>query len=171
MHGGGPARAVPRTRLALRTCLAAAFASACLSSCRGPSQAGPLEPPAAEAPAQNYSGFKAEIGRPFTFGLIFVKNYGDREAVLEGVQLVEKTPGIELVGQLAADITDDHHTWSSDEKFPPAHPAHQLALSGMQIDPDAERCPETRRHDVVRHHNGAPVLVRLTLDVSCSVDP
>lgn len=110
--------------------------SMCLA-CNGAPDVGPLNPPPSEAPAENYSGFEAQLNHPFTFGLIFIRNYGGDAVVLDGVELIDKTPGIELVGLLAADITGDRQTWSSDDNYPPLHPADLEELQGFHVRPQA----------------------------------
>jgi hypothetical protein len=110
----------------------------CLFSCdKGEVGGGPLLPPANEAPVQSYSGFRLKLDHAITFGLVFVKNHGSEDVVLDGVELVGKTPGLELVGVLVADITGDRHTWSSDDNFPPARPRDQHAARGFTLRPDA----------------------------------
>jgi hypothetical protein len=87
--------------------------------------------------ATNISSFRASLGEPFTFSLLFVRNYGDEPAVLDDVELVGASSGIRLVGTRAADITGDRRTWSGDDVFPPHRPPDQLPLSAFEIAGDA----------------------------------
>ncbi len=105
--------------------------------CGGGPDPGPFEPPAASAHSQNYSGFHATIGHPFTFGIIFVENYGPDAAVLDSVQLVNATTGVEVTGVLAADITDEHHNWLTSDNFPPKRPEGTRPLAGFPVAPAA----------------------------------
>jgi hypothetical protein len=109
-----------------------------VSSCEHDPAPGPLAPPKEERVAENISGFRAEVGESFTFGLLFIKNYGDHPAVLDGVELVDPSEGIELGGSRVVDVTGDHRTWSSSETFPPKRPVGQQALDGFKIAPNEE---------------------------------
>ena len=122
-------------RLPSLTCLAVVLLCSTGVGCRSEPPAGPLEPPTGEAPYENYSGFREVVGHTFTFGLIFIRNYGSEAAVLDDVELVGSTGGIELVDALAADITGDRRTWSSDEDFTPIHPDGQRPLEGFRVLP------------------------------------
>jgi hypothetical protein len=96
---------------------------------------GPLEPPPEERDAENISTFHVDVGHRFTFGLLFIRNHGDQPAVLDSVELVDSSGGIEVDGMRVADITGDRRTWSSADDFPPRRPAEQRPLAAFEVAP------------------------------------
>ncbi len=75
----------------------------------------------------------ADVGRPFTFSDVVMRNFGDYPIVVDGVSLVESTPGIKIVGLLAARTPPN---WiSGDADYPPPFSFPMRPLKGYVIPP------------------------------------
>jgi hypothetical protein len=126
-------RSRPLRALLARLALAL-FVSLSLAICDREPGPGPLEPPPDARVLDNLSGFRAIVGRAFTFGLLFIENHGDEVAILDGVELIDPTEGIQLVGARVADVTGRPRR-SGDDTFPPGRPGGQRPLAGYRVAP------------------------------------
>ncbi len=110
--------------------LVALSASGCGS---GTLESGPLKPP--EPVNATGGGFTLPVGHAFTANTFHLHNYGDQPAVLDGVDLIGSTGGIELVGALVS-LQDSR--FSGDGTFPPSFGINMSPLRGFAIPPDQE---------------------------------
>lgn len=112
--------------------LALLLVAVSVSGCGGGKlEPGPLQPP--EPENATGGGFTLPVGHAFTANTFYLHNYGDRPAVLDGVDLIGSTGGIELVGALVS-LQDPR--FSGDGNFPPSFGINMSPLRGFTIPPD-----------------------------------
>jgi hypothetical protein len=117
-------------------CGAGAFLGIRLAGSDPPVATGPLEPPA----SLHYWGLghPVDVGERLSYGLLFLRNRSRRTATLEGVDAVEATPGMRIVGGYAQPI-DDGPGVGLGAGFPPT-PSGTIhaAVRGFAVRPGDE---------------------------------
>ncbi len=120
--------------LALAVVCVLLLAVACGDAEPTPGPLAPVEPLAGQA-----GGFRvpeARIGHPFTFAEVFVTNSGSKPATLVGIELMEPTEGISLVGsEVAIRQGDGPYSPGGYERFPPETDFPTDSLKGFQLPP------------------------------------
>jgi len=82
--------------------------------------------------------FPVDVHRPFTYGLLLLRNRGRAPAVLERVRPGELTPGMRLVGAVVVPVARNpwHVTADDHARFPPANLVGRVrALAGYAVAP------------------------------------
>jgi len=94
-----------------------------------PMAAVPAGPLGRDLGAPNRIAFDVELGRPFTYGLLLIRNPGARPATIEAVELDEMTPGIALVDAAVRPLSEaiEHGLVANDRTYPPPALAGHLA--------------------------------------------
>lgn len=89
-------------------------------------------------PEKNRLGMSVSAGEPFTYGLAIVFNTGSRSAVLEDVELVEATPGFQILTKEAAGADRRFGAIAGDRTYPPRHPrpGRLAPLAGFPVEPE-----------------------------------
>jgi hypothetical protein len=87
-------------------------------------------------PHSNLLAFSVPADKPFTYGLAIVWNKGETPAVLESVEMIEATPGFEVVKQKVAGETRKFSI-SGERTYPPRQPRELEPLSGYVLQPEA----------------------------------
>ena len=119
--------------------LAGGAAAAILALRESRSSSGPLAcPPGC---AHLTLAFPVDPRRPFTYGLLLLRNRGGEAAVLERVGARELSPGMQLVGAVVVPTRDNpwHVTADDHAHFPPPNVAQVVRpLQGYELLPARE---------------------------------
>jgi hypothetical protein len=112
--------------------LALLLTAVSVSGCGGGKlEPGPLQPP--NPVNATGGGFTLPVGHAFTANTFYLHNYGNRPAVLDGVDLIGSTGGIELVGAL---VSFQDSRLDGSVNFPPRYGINMSPLRGFAIPPD-----------------------------------
>lgn len=86
--------------------------------------------------APNRIAFDVEVGRPFSYGLVLLRNPDPAPAEIAAVELVGATTGIELVASAVRPLSEaaDHGLVANDRAYPPpALAGHLRPALGARI--------------------------------------
>jgi len=104
----------------------------------GPWRTPPAGPLGEDPGAPNRIAFDVEVGRPFTYGLVVLRNPARTPAEIIRVELVDATAGIELVASTVRSLSEvpAHGLVANDRTYPPpALAGHLRPAVGAQIGP------------------------------------